>query len=149
MAWQLAQLNVALMLEPLESPRFAEFVHNLDRINALAEAASGFVWRLQTDDGDATSLRPVGDDVLVNLSVWRDVVSLKAFVYNGDHLAIMKKRKEWFEHMRQAHSVLWWVPENERPDVDQALERLEMLRVRGPSVDAFTFANPFDPPSLG
>ena len=147
MRYELAQLNVALMLEPLESPRFADFVHNLDRVNALADAAEGFVWRLQTDDGDATALRPVGDDVLVNLSVWRDVASLRDFVYGGPHVDIMKKRKKWFEKMRQAHMVLWWVPAGERPDVDEALARLEHLRRHGPTAHAFTFAEPFEPPA--
>ena len=146
MHYELAQLNVALMLEPLESPRFTDFVHNLDRVNALADAAEGFVWRLQTDDGDATALRPVGDDVLVNLSVWRDVASLRDFVYSGSHVEIMKQRKKWFENMRQAHMVLWWVPAGERPDVDEALARLEHLRRHGPTAHAFTFAEPFEPP---
>jgi hypothetical protein len=79
-AYELAQLNIALMKEPLESPRMADFVANLDRINALAESSPGFVWRLQTEEGDATALRPLGEDTLVNVSVWRDVQSLNEYV---------------------------------------------------------------------
>ena len=95
-AYELAQLNIALMKEPLESPRMADFVANLERINALAESSPGFVWRLQTDEGDATALRPLGEDTLVNLSVWKDVASLNKYVYQSAHVEIMRRRKEWF-----------------------------------------------------
>ena len=78
--YELAQLNIALMKEPLESPGMADFVANLDRINALAESSPGFVWRLKTEEGDATALRPLGEDTLVNVSVWRDVGSLNKYV---------------------------------------------------------------------
>jgi len=92
-AYELAQLNIALMKEPLESSRMADFVANLDRINALAESSPGFVWRLQTEEGDATALRPLGEDTLVNVSVWRDVGSLNKYVYGSAHVEIMRRRK--------------------------------------------------------
>ena len=101
-AYELAQLNIALMKEPLESPRMADFVANLDRINALAESSPGFVWRLKTEEGNATALRPLGEDTLVNVSVWRDVASLNKYVYGSAHVEIMRRRKEWFERMREA-----------------------------------------------
>lgn len=147
--YELAQMNIATMREPLESPGMADFVANLDRINALAESSPGFVWRLQTEDGDATALRPLGDDVLINLSVWDSPESLGRYVYETAHMEIMRRRKEWFERMREAHVVLWWVPRGHRPTVQEGVERLETLRQRGPSKDAFTFSKRFAPPGSG
>ena len=143
---ELAQLNIALMKEPLESPGMADFVANLDRINALAESSPGFVWRLKTDDGNATALRPRGEATLVNVSVWKDVQSLNQYVYQSAHVEIMRRRKEWFERMREAWVVLWWVPRGHRPDVSEAIGKLELLRATGPSKDAFTFRRAFLPP---
>lgn len=117
---ELAQLNIAWLKEPLDSPLLADFVANLDRINALADRSPGFVWRLETDEGDATALRPLGDDVLVNMSVWKDLESLHAYVYKSDHAGIMSRRKEWFHRMQEAYLVLWWVPAGHRPDIAEA-----------------------------
>jgi len=144
--YQLAQLNVALMKEPLESPSMAEFVANLDRINALADAAPGFVWRLQTDEGDATGLRPMGEMTIVNMSVWKDVASLNDFVYKSGHIDVMRRRREWFERMAEAYVVLWWVPIHHRPEIPEGIERLEHLRAHGPTPDAFNFRKAFPPP---
>ena len=144
--YELAQLNVAIMKEPLEAPGMADFVANLDRINALAEASAGFVWRLQTQEGDATALRPMGENTLVNMSVWRDAASLNDFVYRSAHVEIMRRRKEWFERMSDAYVVLWWVPEGHRPSIDDALSRLALLRNKGATAEAFTFRQAFDPP---
>jgi hypothetical protein len=144
--FELAQLNIALMKEPLESPRMADFVANLDRINALAEASPGFVWRLKTDDGNATALRPLGEQTLVNISVWRDVESLHHYVYRSMHVEIMRRRKEWFERMEQAFFVLWWVPKGHRPTIEEAVARLERLRTQGPTSQAFTFRERFPAP---
>jgi len=145
-AYELAQLNIAVMKEPLESPRMADFVANLDRINALAESSPGFVWRFKTEDGNATALRPLGDDTLVNFSVWRDVESLNKYVYKSAHVEIMRRRKEWFERMREAWVVLWWIPRGHRPTVSEAIARLELLRAKGPTQEAFTFKRAFLPP---
>ncbi|MBS0419074.1 MAG: DUF3291 domain-containing protein [Proteobacteria bacterium] len=144
--FELAQLNIAKMKEPLESPLLADFVANLDRINAIAESAEGFAWRLQTPEGDATSLRPLGVDTLVNMSVWRDVASLRNYVYRTAHVEVMRRRKEWFEHMCEAFIVLWWVPAGHLPTVQEAVAKLELLRKIGPSEDAFTFRNAYPPP---
>jgi len=144
--YELAQLNVAIMKEPLESPGMADFVANLERINALAEASPGFVWRLQTEEGDATALRPMGADTLVNVSVWRDVGSLNKYVYGSAHVEIMRRRKEWFERMREAWVVLWWIRQGHRPTPTEAIAKLELLRAYGPSDEAFTFRHAFSPP---
>jgi hypothetical protein len=144
--YELAQLNIALMVAPLDSSVMADFVANLDKINALAERSPGYVWRLQTDDGDDTAERPFGEDYLINLSVWKDIESLYNYVYKSAHLEIMRRRKEWFERMREAYTVLWWVPTGHRPTVAEAKDKLEQLRFLGPSADAFTFKKPFPPP---
>jgi hypothetical protein len=143
---ELAQLNVAVMKESYESPLMADFVANLDRINALADAAPGFVWRLQTEEGDATALRPMGENVLVNISVWQDVESLNKFVYGSAHVEIMRRRKEWFERMSEAYVVLWWVQTGHRPTESEAVAKLDLLRTHGPTKDAFTFRQSFPAP---
>lgn len=148
-SYLLAQLNIAVMKEPLESPLMADFVASLDRINALAESAPGFVWRLQTEDGDATALRPLGEDTLVNMSIWRDLASLSDFVYKSAHVEIMRRRREWFERMPQAFTVLWWVREGYRPTLLEAKAKLEWLRQHGASLAAFDFRQAFPPPDAG
>jgi hypothetical protein len=145
-AYQLAQLNIATMKEPLESPSMADFVANLERINALAEASEGYVWRLQDEAGDATAFRPFGDDVLVNLSVWSDVQALSDYVYRSAHTEMLKRRQEWFSKVSAAHMVLWWVPAGHRPSVQEAAERLALLRERGANAQAFSFRQAFAPP---
>lgn len=143
---ELAQLNIAVMKESLESPIMVDFVNNLDRINALAEASTGFIWRLQTEEGDATALRPFGENTLVNMSVWRDVESLNHYVYKTAHVEIMRRRKEWFERMSEAFFVLWWIPSGHRPTVAEATLKLDLLRQQGPTSAAFTFRHAFPSP---
>lgn len=143
--FELAQLNVAVMKESLDSPLLADFVADLDRINALAEAAPGFVWRLKTEDGNATALRPLGDDTLVNMSVWRDAESLRDYVYHSAHAEVMRRRKEWFHRSRAAYQVLWWVRDGQRPTVAEGIARLDHLREHGPTMRAFSFRQIFPP----
>jgi hypothetical protein len=146
-AYELAQMNVGIIRGAMDSPVMAEFALNLERINALADASPGFVWRLQTEDGDATSLRPFPqENLIVNMSVWRDAESLRRYVYASAHVEIMRRRREWFERMPQAYLVLWWVPRGHRPSVDEGAARLEALRAHGPHADAFSFAQVFPPP---
>ncbi|MCG2586805.1 DUF3291 domain-containing protein [Massilia sp. TS11] len=145
-AFQLAQLNIATMKAPLDSPTMADFVGNLDRINALAEQSPGFVWRLKDEAGDATAIRPFGDEVLINMSVWRDVASLSEFAFRSAHVEIMRRRREWFERMGEAYAVLWWVPAGHHPTAAEAAERLALLQAQGPSPQAFTFRSAFPPP---
>jgi Domain of unknown function (DUF3291) len=146
-AHQLAQMNIGVIKGPMDGPVMADFAANLDRINALAEASPGFVWRLQTEDGDATAIRPFDDkNMLVNMSVWRDVAALNAYVYQSAHVELMRRRREWFEKMDQAFLVLWWVPQGHRPGVEEGVARLALLRERGPTPDAFSFRHAFAPP---
>lgn len=145
---QLAQLNIATLKAPLDSPVLADFVANLDRINTLAEQSPGFVWRLKDDTGNATELRPFGDEVLVNLSVWDAVESLKDFAFRTAHVDVLRRRREWFEPMREAYAVLWWIPAGHRPTLHEAAERLALLRTRGAGPEAFTFREVWPPPGV-
>lgn len=144
--YELAQLNIAQMKFTLDAPEMADFVANLDRINALAEQAPGFVWRLKDDAGNATALRPFGADTLVNMSVWASLEQLSNYVYKTAHVDIMKRRKEWFERMQDAYTVLWWVPQGHRPDEHEAMQKLQTLRAMGPTEKAFGFKQAFAAP---
>jgi heme-degrading monooxygenase HmoA len=145
---QLAQVNIARLVAPLDSPRLSGFVSRLDDINALADAMPGFVWRLQTPEGDATALRPYDDDrILVNMSVWESLEALQDYVYRTPHAEVMRQRREWFEKMTEAFVALWWIPVDHRPTVAEARERLEHLRAHGPTSRAFTFRQPCPSPS--
>ena len=142
----LAQVNIARMKAPLESPELAGFVARLAEINALADQSAGFVWRLQLEGGDATYLRPYDDDrILFNMSVWESVESLKAYVYRSQHAELLRQRREWFLHFDAPYSALWWVPSGHRPPVDEAKERLAHLAENGPTSYAFTFKTTFPP----
>ena len=146
-AYQLAQLNIGIIRGPMDSPVMAEFAANLERINALADASPGFVWRLQTEAGDATAIRPFeNENMLLNMSVWRDTDSLRQFVYRTAHADILRRRGEWFERMSEAFLVLWWVPQGHRPGIPEAIERLAALRSQGPTAQAFTLRRTFPPP---
>jgi Domain of unknown function (DUF3291) len=147
--YELAQLNVGVIKGPMDSPVMADFAGNLERINKLAEAAPGFVWRLQTEEGDATAIRPFGNEnILVNMSVWRDIESLNRYVYKSAHVDFMRRRREWFERMSEAFLVLWWVPMGHRPTVDEAVVKLALLRQHGASAEAFTFRYPYPAPDM-
>jgi hypothetical protein len=147
-AYELAQLNIGIIRGPIDGPVMAEFVANLDPINALAERTPGFVWRLQTEEGNATAIRPYpeNENMAVNLSVWKDVDALRLFVFHSEHVKIMRRRAEWFVKMDQAFLVLWWVPKGHRPTVEEAKARLETLRSKGPTAQAFTFRQAYPPP---
>jgi hypothetical protein len=145
--YHLAQLNIGILRGPLDSPIVAGFVAALDPINALADKSPGFVWRLQTEDGNATSVRPFEDEsILVNMSVWESREALADFVYRSAHTPVMRRRREWFHQMAEAYLVLWWVPAGHIPSTAEARERLEHLRVHGPTPYAFTVREPFPPP---
>ena len=147
--WHLAQLNVGRLVAPVGSDVIAGFRERLDPINALADADPGLVWRLQTEDGNATSIRPTEDDLfLINMSVWRSIEALRAFTYTSAHTAVLRQRRSWFEQLAVAHLVLWWVPAGHVPTVDEAMDRLDHLRTHGPTAVAFTFRAPFTPEAL-
>jgi len=141
----LAQMNTARFRHPMDHPDLAGFVEMLDPLNHQADAAPGFVWRL-TDEGsnDATSITFYDDPLLlVNLSVWTDLDSLRNYVYRTAHVEMVKRREEWADAMEDAYIVLWWVPAGHVPDVAEADARLNQLRRNGPTADAFTFGKAF------
>jgi hypothetical protein len=145
--WELAQLNIGTTVASLDSEQLAGFVAALEPVNAIADAAPGFVWRLQDDGGDATSFRAFGDDdVLVNMSVWSDLESLADFVFRSPHVEIMRRRREFFVRLPEAFTALWWVPSGHRPSIAEAEQRLLALRADGPTPYAFTFREPFPSP---
>lgn len=143
--FQLAQANIARMRAPLDDPLMEGFVSRLDTLNALADAAPGFVWRLQTEAGDATAIQ-VFDDALVlfNLSVWESIEALESYVYKTGHVGAVQKRAEWFERPTKPPFVLWWVEAGHLPTEAEAKTRLEMLWENGPTPKAFTFRNRFE-----
>lgn len=145
--YHLAQLNIAHMLGDYEDPIMADFVANLERINAIADRSPGFVWRLEDEEGNATSIRPFGDSTLINMSLWQSLEDLRQFVFDSAHADIMKRRGEWFERMTDAYMVLWWVPAGHIPSEQEAGERLALLREHGPTPEAFNFRQAFDPPA--
>ena len=146
-AHHLAQVNVATLRAPLDTPELADFVAELEPINALADGSPGFVWRLQTEDGDATAIRAFDDErVIVNLSVWESLEALRNFVYASRHLDVLRRRRAWFQRMADPYLALWWLPAGTIPTVAQAKDRLELLQRQGPGAAAFTFRVPFPAP---
>ncbi len=143
----LAQCNISRLLAPLDSPQLAPFVAELARINALAEAAPGFLWRLTTPAGDATSLHIFDDEmIIVNMSVWESIDALFAFAYRTGHTDIVRKRDDWFERAVVPMVALWWTPRDTMPTVEDMKTRLEHLREHGATPFAFTFRQRFPAP---
>lgn len=145
--YHLAQLNVARARFAMDDPRFRDFVDALAPVNLSGENSPGFIWRLQTDEGDATGIRMFDDDrLLVNLTVWETLEHLKDFVRSETHMAIMRRRAEWFQKTDQATLVLWWVPAGHIPSPAEAEEKLQRLRREGPGPLAFDFRTTFPAP---
>jgi hypothetical protein len=146
MKYQIAQVNIGRIAAQLDDPVMAGFVARLDEINALADNSPGFVWRLQTPEGNATYLRPYDDDrMLLNMSVWETVEALKNYVYRTAHAELLRQREQWFEKMSTVYAALWWVPENHRPGIEEAKKRLAYLDEHGPTPFAFTVKSLFPP----
>ncbi len=146
--YHLAQINIARFVKPKDHPDNAGFMNGLDPVNAQADAAPGFVWRLVGDGNDAISIDAVPDDphLAINMSVWSDVTALGAFVYrNADHVAIMKRRREWMEHIA-VYQALWWVSIGHIPTAEEGLAKIALLVKVGPTADAFTFRQTFAAP---
>lgn len=145
-SFHLAQINVGRLWHPLETPETAEFVEALDRINALAEASPGFVWRLTDDDGGSSSYVEVPglDDPLdiVNYSIWEGLDPLKDFMYRTDHVGFLRRRTEWFQPSDIPVTACWWIPAGTIPEVGEAYRRLEHLRAEGPSPEAWPITKP-------
>ena len=143
----LAQVNIMRLRAPLDSPELAAFVAALDPVNALADQAPGFVWRLKTDEGDSTTLRIFEDDtLLVNMSTWRSLETMTGYVYRTAHAEIMRRRREFALPIVEAHLALWWIPHGHRPTIAEAEERLGHLRAHGPTEFAFGIKSPFAAP---
>ena len=155
MEFVLAQVNIGRLRAPLDSPQIAGFMAALDPVNALADAAPGFVWRLQTEDGNATAVRAFEWDqagsagVIMNMSVWESVEALATFVYSERHRQVLRRRREWFERMEEAYLALWWIPRGQVPTTDDAEDRIRHLRAHGPTPRAFTLRVHFPPPGNG
>jgi len=147
--WHLAQVNIGRLVAPEGDPRVQPFFDALDRINALAEASPGFVWRLTGEGNNATDLRPTPDPLLaVNMSVWTDADALFAFVYRSAHTPVMARRRDYFERFDGAFQAMWWIPAGEIPTLSDAFSRLWMLDRYGPTSHAFTFKARFPAPGL-
>ena len=143
----IAQLNIGILRAHRDDPMIAGFMAALEPINALTDASPGFVWRLETPEGNATALRPFEDDrILVNMSVWESIEALDEFTYRSAHTGVMRQRRDWFERMDGRIMVLWWVPEGHIPTTEEARERLALLERDGPTPAAFTFRQRFPAP---
>ena len=143
-SFHLAEYNIARCRAPLDTPLMRGFVEELDTLNALADASPGFIWRFKTAEGNATSVRPYDDPLLiVNLSVWTSPDSLKAYAYRTGHAAAYKKRTDWFQELDGPSFVLWWIPAETLPSIDEGRQRLELLAENGPTDKAFTFKTIF------
>jgi hypothetical protein len=146
--YHLAQINIARMLAPIDDPLMQDFVAQLPPINQLAEQSPGYVWRLQSDGGDATSIKVYDDEmIIINLTVWESVESLRQFVYKSAHFGVLRDRKKWFEIFKGSYYALWWIPSGHLPSVDEGKERLEYLREHGDSEYAFSFKREFPEPA--
>ena len=144
--WHLAQVNIGRARGAMTEPVMQGFAARLEEINALAERTPGFVWRLQTEDGDATAVRPYPDGrIMINLSVWAGFDSLREYVFRSAHAGVMRQRRDWFEKFEGVYLALWWVPAGHIPKVEEAVSRLAHLEAHGPTPYAFSFQQPFDP----
>ena len=146
--YHLAQVNIGRFRAPIDSPIMEGFRSQLDPINALADASPGFIWRLQTEDGNATAIRPYENDDLmaINMSVWENLESLQQFVYKSHHVHPLRGRQQWFEPIEGPILALWWIPAGQLPSVAEARERLQHLKDHGPTPYSFTFRTPFPAP---
>ena len=144
---EIAQLNLARLKEPLDSPLMQPFVDRLDEINGLAEQSPGFRWRLQGEYGNATDIR-IADDplVLINMTVWATIDDLYTFTYRSEHKTVFARRFEWAERWNGPNNVLWWQATGTIPTVGDGLHRLDLLCENGPGPEAFTFKQRFPAP---
>jgi hypothetical protein len=136
-AFQLAQANLSLLRHPPTAPEVAEYATAIERINALADRAPGFVWRSRV---------PVSEDerLILNLSVWTSYLPLHEYTYRSAHGGFVRRRHRWFDRVQQPSTVLWWVPAGSRPTAGDGLARLRHLQRYGPSAKAFTVRIRYD-----
>jgi Domain of unknown function (DUF3291) len=147
MKYNLAQINISKSKGLPDSPVMAAFMEKIDDVNAIAEGSTGFIWRLKSDDGNATSIQIFEDElIIVNMSVWESFEAFKGFVFNGLHAAMMRSRNEWFEKSDFSNLALWWIPEGHIPNTDEAKSKLEKIAAEGDTQEAFRFKNIFKAP---
>ena len=144
--FHLAQLNIADAKADSSSDLMQGFYDRIEEIHDLAEASPGYIWRYQDEDGDDVAERIFANPLLlINLTLWQDIESLRHFVYKTVHKELIQGRNQWFNKMPEMYQVLWWVPARHIPTIQESKGRLETLREHGPTVKAFTFAKPFSP----
>ena len=141
--YHLAQVNIAKQLAPMDDPIMQDFVNNLDKINAIADLADGFVWRLQDEDKELGAKVFQDDALLINMSVWENLESLFNYTYNSGHIEVFKRKKEWFSKMKMMHMAFWYVPEGYEPTFQDAKDRLDYLNKHGDTPFAFSFRSKF------
>jgi hypothetical protein len=147
MVFHLAQINIGRLIAPIDDPRIAGFVSQLDSINAIADSAPGFIWRLQSDSGNATDVSYNDDPfVMVNMSVWVSLEALRDYVYSSQHVEVFRDRAQWFEKMDEPHYCLWWVPAGHIPAVAEGRERLEHYQAHGSTPFSSWFGKTFPAP---
>ena len=147
MTYQLTQINVGRFKFPAEDERNADFMNNLDPINAIAEASPGFIWRLKDETGNATNIRAYEDPrIIVNLSVWESIEALQVFAYRTEHVQFFRRREEWFENFGGPSMALWWIRAGQYPSAAQGREKVEYLTKYGSTLRAFTFREKFVAP---
>ena len=139
--WRIAQINVARFRVAREDPVNTDFEAALDEVNALAEAAPGFVWRM-TGEGENTD-----PDLTINMTVWESIEQLSAFAYrNLTHRAVMRRKKEWFVEL-PGYLALWWIDAGRAPTLEEGLAKLELIARLGPTREAFDFKTVFAMPA--
>jgi hypothetical protein len=143
---RLAQLNVARSLHDYDDARMEGFVRGVALVNGAAERSRGFVWRLADPSGrmNAGSER----NEIVNLSVWETIADLREFLSRTVHRHFQGRKAEWFAAPDQAHAVMWWIPRDHRPTLEEGFARLQALRRQGPTPYAFDWTLAGAQPSL-
>jgi hypothetical protein len=139
-SYYLAQANYARAVAPLDDPVMEEFMRQIDHLNRLADSARDFVWRLKTEEGNATSIRAFEDErILFNMSVWKSIDALFEYTYYSGHAEAFRRRHQWFEKSETPVLALWWIPADHIPTVEETRERLEHLHAHGATPYAFSF----------
>lgn len=134
----LAQINVAKSRFDQDDPRFAGFTGKIDAVNAVAERAPGFIWRLKSDAGNAMDIQATDDPrFLINMSVWESAEALEDFVWKTIHVKVYDQKAEWFPTLDTPHMAFWWVPVGHGPSVSEGMSKLDSLRLHGPTSEAF------------
>jgi hypothetical protein len=145
MIYNLAQVNIAKRLAPMDDPIMQDFINNVERINAIADEAEGFIWRMQDEDKDLGAEIFKDDTLLINMSVWNDLECLFDYTYKSGHIEVFKRKKEWFSKMKMVHMAFWYIPEGYEPTFQDAKSRLDYLNKYGDTPYAFTFKSKFSP----